>query len=574
VTGGDPVLGRVLLGRYRVVEQLARGGMGVVYLGRVEGAAGFAKPVVIKTIIPHLKYDTSIEGMFVREGRILSNLQHPHIVGVLDFGKTSDAYLMVLEYVHGFHLGQWLRFLALEERKMQVEHAVHVATVVLDALHYAHRMTRPDGTLLGIVHRDVSPANVLIGVDGQVKLHDFGIARMAEEVTGEYRTQDNSFKGTLAFAAPETLRGQSASPRSDLYACAVLLYLSLAGSNPFKGQQASETVARVLGYMQPALRSLREDVSPELDAVLTRALSKSPEDRYPSAAAFADALRDACPRSDQDLEADFARVVQRDFSGPLSQRLQVPSLEQRDRAWRQTTTSDTASPTPSVSPQPSLSAIASSAPATARIVTETLRQSPRFSSAPPPNQERRSRLLAPLLVSSVVLALTAGLLLARERPAPVANIVVEKHVEAAEPVTSADAPAAPPADSSVGSSLSAASQAGGKVSAAAPAIGSAPAQRSGALNTAAQLSQAFQKQQGAVTRCFAQHANAVEGQPRLAVRFNIDRSGKVQSAELNPPALAGTELGACILAAARATRFPEQPDSVSFTIPLTARHAR
>ena len=185
--------GRVVLGRYRIVAPLARGGMGIIYLGRLEGAAGFAKPVVIKTVIPDAK-DTRATQLFVREARILSNLEHPNIVGVLDFGEVDGEYIMVLEYVHGFHLGFWARFVKETRGNMPVMHAVEVMLPVLDALESAHRLTRADGTPLGIVHRDVSPANILIDQAAHVKLHDFGIARMADD---EFKTQDGTFRGTL-----------------------------------------------------------------------------------------------------------------------------------------------------------------------------------------------------------------------------------------------------------------------------------------------------------------------------------------------------------------------------------------
>ena len=247
-----------MLGRYRIVTPLARGGMGIIYLGRLEGAAGFSKPVVIKTVIPDAKDDKSAQ-LFAREARIVSNLEHPSIVGVLDFGEADGEYVMVLEYVHGFHLGFWARFVQETRGPMPVELAVEVMLPALDALDFAHRLTRADGTPLDIVHRDVSPSNILIDHLGNVKLHDFGIARMADD---EFKTQDGTFRGTLAFTAPETLQGIAASARSDLYACAVVLYQLIAGSNPFRGQQPSETLHRVITHVPPGLSSLRTGTSP------------------------------------------------------------------------------------------------------------------------------------------------------------------------------------------------------------------------------------------------------------------------------------------------------------------------
>src|SRR6185369_930472 len=265
--------GRVVLGRYRIVAPLARGGMGIIYLGRLEGAAGFAKPVVIKTVIPDAK-DTRAAQLFVREARILSNLEHPSIVGVLDFGEVDGEYIMVLEYVHGFHLGFWARYVREARGEMPVTQAVEVMLPVLDALEFAHRLARADGTPLDIVHRDVSPANILIDQSGHVKLHDFGIARMADD---EFKTQDGTFRGTLSFTAPETLQGIAASARSDLYACGVILYQLLTGSNPFRGEQPSETLHRVVTFVPPRLGTLRKDVPPAIDDAIAKAMEKDPD---------------------------------------------------------------------------------------------------------------------------------------------------------------------------------------------------------------------------------------------------------------------------------------------------------
>jgi serine/threonine-protein kinase len=267
------ISGRVVLGRYRVVAPLARGGMGIIYLGRLEGAAGFSKPVVIKTVIPDAR-DTRAAQMFAREARIVSNLEHPSIVGVLDFGEVNGEYIMVLEYVHGFHLGNWWRYVREVRGSMPVSHAVEVMLPVLDALEFAHKLAKSDGTPLDIVHRDISPANILLDHLGNVKLHDFGIARMADD---EFKTQDGTFRGTLSFTAPETLQGIAATARSDLYACGVVLYQLIAGANPFRGDQPSETLHRVVTHVPPLLRTLRDDVGAALDQAIACSLEKDPD---------------------------------------------------------------------------------------------------------------------------------------------------------------------------------------------------------------------------------------------------------------------------------------------------------
>src|SRR5690606_4007917 len=173
--------GQGVMGRYRIVRRLAVGGMGVVYLARIEGAKGFVRPAVIKQMLPELVGDEELVGLFVREARILSELRHPGIVSVLDFAVEDDAPLMALEYVHGYHAGNWLKYLRRKREPFDPSLALHVVIKVLDALSYVHTRTDERGRSLGIVHRDVSPSNVLIDVDGRVRLLDFGVARVGSE---------------------------------------------------------------------------------------------------------------------------------------------------------------------------------------------------------------------------------------------------------------------------------------------------------------------------------------------------------------------------------------------------------
>ncbi len=578
-TAEDTMVGRMLLGRYRIMRPLARGGMGMIYLGRVEGAAGFAKPVVVKTVIPHLSDDTKMAGMFVREARILSNLQHPNIVGVVDFGQFGEAYLMVLEYVHGYHLGQWGRYLTSVNRQIEVDHAIFIAAHVLDALHHAHRQNRPDGSNMGIVHRDVSPANILIDVQGQVKLHDFGIARMQEEGS-EYKTQDGTFKGTLPFAAPETIQGVPASPRSDVYSSAVVLYQMLAGKNPFKGQQASETLHRVLTHVPVPLSVLREDVPPEVDAAVARAMSKTPEDRFPTAAAFAEALRGGRTRSEDEIASDFAATIDRDFRGEMPQKLSLESLDTRDQAWREAQDGPptgriklSSSPPGSPSSPPTIQGAVLPSGTDTKTITQDRQE---FADSEPQAKPSRRAMWIAAGIGVLVLGSGVGVLLtARNKQAPPSStrfLVIEKE-SAAEgaPLASAAALDAVATPSAAGLPVSSSIAAPSAPPAVTPPSGGG---KPSGGSDAASLSRAFQKQQGRIEQCFLQHAKDVEGQPRISVRFSTDTKGGVQRAELNPATLSGTALGGCILGAARSTQFGAQPEPLTFTIPITARRSQ
>jgi serine/threonine-protein kinase len=610
------MMGNVVLGRYRIVAPLARGGMGIIYLGRLEGAAGFAKPVVIKTVIPEGNDSKGNVQLFVREARILSNLEHPSIVGVLDFGEVGTDYVMVLEYVHGFHLGAWSRFMNHARGGMPVAHAVEVMLPVLDALAFAHTLTRPDGTPLGIVHRDISPANILIDHQGHVKLHDFGIARMAGD--DEFKTQDGTFRGTLSYTAPETLQGVAASPSSDLYGCGVVLYQLISGTNPFKGSTPSETLHRVLTHVPPGLRSLREEVNEKLDRVVSRAIAKDPAQRFESAAELAAALRWARDWSEARANEDLVHAIQSDFNGPeIAKYLELQPLAVRDHAWRavvgprgslssipppprgsQDTTRESQPATALVRrssfdldvqatvqglPSDALLELARMGSPEAKLLApdEATRSArvrraadlvPSAEPAPPtaePAPERaRSKLPLLFVGAACTLALGGAAFLAfGNRPEPVEQrfLLIEKQ---AAPSSSNEALHPPAAANGASNSAS------GAVSATsalpqeqAPA---APSARSVSPNAGGgSLSSAFQRQQGRIVGCFRSHPSDFSDQP-LTVRFKIDGSGAVQSAELSPPGLSSSALGACILGVARSTHFPATGAPVSFTIPITA----
>jgi len=332
----DDLIGRIVLGRYRIVHRLAAGGMGVIYLARSEGAKGFMKPVVIKRILPHLVGDEALVGMFAREARIMSNLSHPGIVGIVDFAEEDGAYLMVLEYVHGFHLGRWNRYIRRTGELFPIEPAIHVVISVLDALHYAHTLTGPDGEPLRIVHRDISPGNVLIDTEGRIKLTDFGIARMRTDKTAA--SDKRALKGTFSYMAPELLKMVEPSPKSDLYSCAVVLHEILSGKNEFYSKDVASTAWRVLEHVPTPIEEVRPEVPAGLGAVLRKALAKAPEDRYADAAEFANALRRARAVSPEEAGMMLAEFAWRDFTkADMATSLGVADLSSLDRKWRQST---------------------------------------------------------------------------------------------------------------------------------------------------------------------------------------------------------------------------------------------
>jgi len=551
-TETDLSSGRVLLGRYRIVRPLARGGMGVVHLGRIEGAQGFAKPVVIKTILA-TGGDTA--QLFAREARIVSQLQHAGIVAVIDFGEVDDSHVMVLEYIHGYNLGQWFRYVKRARGEMSLDHAVYVILPVLEALGYAHGLTRADGSAAGIVHRDISPGNILIDVQARVKLADFGIARAADD---EFQTKAGMFRGTLAFSPPESLEGGSVDARSDQYACAVVLYQLLSGVSPFKGNDTGHTITRILQHVPDRLSSLRKDVPLAIDAAITKAMSRRPDDRFATVGEFAEALRHGMNWSEREAARDFAARIYDDFSGEMPIEMGLEPLAARDAAWREAPDASRVSLKPPI-PSPPADAVTKTGPRTkpiggvaSPIIDETERDAPL-----PPAPRSRPWVW---LVLAAAIVLSAGLLVVFLGPSPAAPppapIIVEKQsvLEETAPISAERALAA--------------------TSAAAPSAAPAARQtptKALASSSKRTLAGAFQQRQGAIQACFKQNPSALADTQHLSVRFDVASSGHVNSASLSPAGVASQPLGACILGVARSTNFGPQPEALSFSIPIAAR---
>jgi serine/threonine-protein kinase len=564
----DDFIGRTVLRRYRIVHRLASGGMGVIYLARSEGAKGFVKPVVIKRILPSLVGDEAMVGMFAREARIMSNLSHPGIVGIVDFEEEEGAYLMVLEYVHGFHLGRWNRFIRRTRGLFPVEHAIHLVISVLDALHYAHKLTGAGGEPLNIVHRDVSPGNVLIDVDGRSKLTDFGIARMRTDMTSSQ--EKGHFKGTFSYMAPELLKMAEPSPRSDLYSCAVVLHELLVGKNEFSAQDLATTAYRVLEHPPSPVDEARPDAPPGLRDVLSKALSKSPDDRYEDAFAFAQELRRVRGVPADDVQRLLAEAAAKDFSNPeLARRAGVADLATLESRWR--------------NPPKRFSVPSFRALRTVRPSDPSTRRVPPAEVAPRVDRlEHRKGLALGLTVGIVAAGGLAAALLLRHRvadaPAP-SVILVEGSVAAVGVSAQALVPVAPGTAVSgaapTGIAAGASSVAGDPVAAGGdPATAAGPAKGGTASSPRSKqeaLTRAFARQEPQIARCFTQHASNVTGNPEVSVRFEVGTDGRVAAAQVQPSALAATPLGDCIAKVAQKTQFGPQPQPLSFRIPITAR---
>ena len=269
------------LGRYQLLRSLASGGMGEIYLAEHTGISGFAKRVALKRIRPELARDKSYVQLFLNEARLGSFLNHPNIVHIFDVGHANDELWLVMEYVDGVDLKRLQRRAHLAKSPLNPAQVAAVMVEVLSALEEAHR----GGPLAKspIIHRDLSPENVLIARSGAVKVLDFGLAKWLPDATAVPSMEGNMIFGKVRYMPPEQLRGHLIDPRADLYSLGVVMYEVLTGRLPFGRGSANQVLANILAGPPPSPTARHFDADEHLDAIIFRALSPNADDRYASA---------------------------------------------------------------------------------------------------------------------------------------------------------------------------------------------------------------------------------------------------------------------------------------------------
>jgi eukaryotic-like serine/threonine-protein kinase len=272
------------LGRYQIDQLLARGGMGEVYLGRIEGAHGFVRPVVIKVIRTELLANERIALMFVDEARVAAGLHHRNIVQVIDFDVFDGGAYLVTEHVAGCDLRSLVHHL---RSPPPYEIAVAILAEIATGLDAAHEACDGTGQLLHLVHRDVSPSNVLLGVNGEVKVADFGIAKARSR---SYHTVSGSLKGKAPYMAPEQILGQVIDRRADVFSLGVLMFELTTRTRLYSAHANPVAMRMIVDGELPDPEGRRAGYPPELAAIVRRALAREPDERYPSARAFVDDL--------------------------------------------------------------------------------------------------------------------------------------------------------------------------------------------------------------------------------------------------------------------------------------------
>jgi len=277
-------------GRYEVITEIASGGMATVFLGRALGAAGFARLVAIKCLHPHVAKDDEFVQMFMDEARLAARIRHPNVVPTQDLENGDDGLFLVMDFVDGEGLLGLLRGVFKDRKRVPVPIALRIALDVCAGLHAAHELTGQSGEPLRLVHRDVSPHNILVGVDGISRITDFGIARAEERLSV---TRDGQIKGKIAYMAPEQTSGVPVDRRADLWSLGVVLWECLAGRRLFFGQNDGEVLRNLLVHPIPRLKELVPEIPEALDAAVMKSLARDPDERYANASQMAEELEEA-----------------------------------------------------------------------------------------------------------------------------------------------------------------------------------------------------------------------------------------------------------------------------------------
>jgi hypothetical protein len=291
-TGGDRQQarkpGRVIpFGKYLLLERIAVGGMAEVYMSKSFGIEGFEKILAIKRILPTMAEDSDFIEMFVDEAKIAGQLTHANIAPIYELGKIGDSHYIAMEYVWGKDLLQIMNRFRRLRKKMPAAMVAWIAAKMSEALDYAHQKRDRRGTPLNIIHRDVSPQNVLVSYEGEVKLIDFGIAKAASRTT---KTQAGVLKGKFGYMSPEQVRGLPIDPRSDIFAVGTCMYEMLTAERLFMGESDFSTLEKVRNADVSPITHVVRDCPPELGTIVMRALSKEPSDRYGSAGELQEVL--------------------------------------------------------------------------------------------------------------------------------------------------------------------------------------------------------------------------------------------------------------------------------------------
>ena len=326
-----------VLGRYELLLPIASGGMAMVWAARLTGTRGFQKIVAVKTMLPKLCEDDQFEQMFLAEASLSSQIRHPHVVEILDLGEHDGVLYLVMEWIDGVALNQMMKA-AKKQGGIPLPIAVRIMMQTCAGLHSAHELKDPKGQLVGLVHRDVSPQNILVTYDGVTKVFDFGIAKAT--AMGDGATVAGQIKGKVAYMAPEQVKGGAIDRRVDIFAAGIVLYALTTGKHPLRRESEAATMYNICSpepVMAPS--KIIAGYPPPLERVVMQALAKDPGKRYPTANEFLRALDQSLPASmrastDEDVAAFVASLFgdrRRERADALQQALELADKQRESR---------------------------------------------------------------------------------------------------------------------------------------------------------------------------------------------------------------------------------------------------
>ena len=519
-------------GKFRDLKRLASGGMGDIYLAKLGGAEGFEREMVLKVLHPHLAKDQSFAQAMVDEAKLTVLLQHPNVVQMYNLERTGELLYCVLEYVPGKTLSAIQRVYRKKGGTVPLPMAVYIIAEALEGLGYAHELTDRHGEPRHIVHRDISPQNILITTDGWVKIIDFGIAKAASRMT---QTRPGMIKGKFAYMAPEQLKGES-DHRADLFAMGVTLWETLAGVRLFHSTTDVDTLQKVLHMEPPPIHLTHPDIPKEMDAILSKALDKNPDRRYQTAREFkADLRQFMAPMTKEEMRAT----------------VDIEAQALGDRVIADVPTGD---------------------------VTSDITPVADFGVVRKARARPRNKLLIPLaavLLAGLGAAAWFGLPLLTGPDEEPADAGIEKAGVVAEAPQDAGVAAAQPGDPGTASADKPAEEppksqdAGTKV-----VVKPKPKLPPAIKLTHQEINQTLRRYGGRLQNCADTHLTQESSGQDVALKldFTIASSGRVTRVGLNPQSLESSKFGRCLVSRVKRIKFPRHVDkSVSISFPLKFR---
>ncbi|MGK3992757.1 serine/threonine-protein kinase [Sorangium sp. So ce1024] len=320
-----------VLGRYELLLPIAAGGMAMVWAARLKGTRGFQKIVAVKTMLPQLSEDDQFERMFLLEASLASQIRHPHAVEILDLGEQGGVLFLAMEWIDGVPLSQVMKA-AKRRTGVPIPIAVRIVVQACAGLHAAHELKDASGKLVGLVHRDISPQNILVTYDGLAKVVDFGVAKAT--AFNDSTTRAGQLKGKVSYTAPEQVRGDAIDRRVDVFAMGIVLYVLTTGKHPFRRESEGATLFAI-SSPDPVVppRAFQPDYPPLLEAVLLRALEKERDQRFATAKELLQALDKALPPNQRATEEDVSHFI-RDLFEEQHRQTRAALTEALERADR------------------------------------------------------------------------------------------------------------------------------------------------------------------------------------------------------------------------------------------------